>query len=171
MPVFYFLKSMFFQSKLASFLSRRSKNTLFRTILLKNLTGTKCSIFGKNHGLTPLENAKFSTCLNPCFVVLNGQISIYKVTKHFILDYFAEKQKGVNFPFFIKNSGLTPLEKCQIFDFLKSTFFWFKMHTFLARTSKNTLFRTIQQKKEKTFKFLTQNHGLNPLKNAKFSTF
>ena len=34
----------------------------------------------------------------------------------FILDYFAEKQKGQNFQFVIENRGLTPLEKCQIFN-------------------------------------------------------
>ena len=60
-----------------------------------------------------------------------------------ILRYFAEKQKGVNFQFFIKNRGLSPLEKCEIFDFLKSTFFWFKMDSCQARTSQNTLFRII----------------------------
>ena len=89
-----------------------------------------------------MENAKFSTFLNPCFVVLDGYISNYNVTKHFVLDYFAEK-KGQNFQFFIKNFGLTPLEKCEIFDFLKSTFFSFKMDSFLATTSQNTLFLII----------------------------
>ena len=147
MPIFYFLKSMFLQSKLASFLSRRSQKTLYRTIFLKNYTGTKFQIF------------KFSTFLNPCFVVLNGQISIYKITKHFILDYFAKKQEGVNFQFFIKTSGLTPLQKCQISDFLKSTFFWFKMDSFLARTSQNTFFRTIQVKKGKNVRIFDQKSG------------
>ena len=104
-----------------------------------------------------MENAKFSTFLNLCFVIFDGQISIYMVTKHFVLDYFAKNQKKQNSNFFIKNRGLTLQEKCQIFDFLKSTFFWFKMDSFLARTSQNTLFRTLQLKKmEKTFKLLTK---------------
>ena len=56
---------------------------------------------------------------------------------------FSKKQKRQHFQFFIKNRGLNLLEKCQIFDFLKSTFFWFKMDSFLARTSQNTFFRTM----------------------------
>ena len=37
------------------------------------------------------------------FVVLNGYISIYKLTKHFVLEFFAKKQKGQNLKFLTKN--------------------------------------------------------------------
>ena len=102
----------------------------------------------KNHGLTPLEN------VNPCFVVLDGLIYFYKVTKHFVFDYFAKKQKGVNFPFFIKNRGLTLKQKCQIFNLLKSTFFWFNYNV-----KKHFASDYLAEKKEKTFKVLTKNQG------------
>ena len=76
------------------------------------------------------------------------------------MDYFAEKQKGVNFQFFIKNSGLTPLQKCQIFDFLKSTFLWFEMDTFLARTSKKHFASDyLAGKKEKNVQIFDQKSG------------
>ena len=63
---------------------------------------------------------------------------------------FSKKQKRQNFQFFIKNRGLNLLEKCQVFDFLKSTFFWFKMDSFLGRTSQNTFFSDyLAEKKRK----------------------
>ena len=57
---------------MARFLSTRSENTLFETILLKNKKD-KISIFSSKTVDKPLwKNAKYSTFLNPCFVVLNG---------------------------------------------------------------------------------------------------
>ena len=56
---------------MARFLSTRSQKTLFWTFFLKNRR-TKFPIFYENRGLTPLKNAKFSTFVNSCFVVLNG---------------------------------------------------------------------------------------------------
>ena len=71
-----------------------------------------------------------------------------------------KNKKKQNFQFFIKNRGLTLKEKCQIFDFLKSTFFWFKMDSFLARTSQNTLFRNFWlEKKGKKFQIFQQKTG------------
>ena len=102
-----------------SFLARTSQNTFFRIIQLKKKEKT------------------FK------FVTKNQKKKGKK------LSFFAKKQKRQNFQFFIKNRGLTLQEKCQIFDFLKSRFFWFKMDSFLARTSQNTFSRTIQLKKRK----------------------
>ena len=77
-----------------------------------------------------------------------------------------------------KNHGLTPLEKCQIFAFLKSTFCWYKIDSFPPRTSQTTFFRTILltkkqklsyfspkiRKKGKNFLMLDEKSWTNPFK-------
>ena len=56
---------------MARFLSTRSENTSFETILLKKKD--KISNFSsKTVDKPPWKNAKYSTFLNPCFVVLIG---------------------------------------------------------------------------------------------------
>ena len=175
------------------------------------------SLLTENQGLTPLEKCKFSTSQINVFCLLNGQISIYKVTKHFVLDDLAKKQKRTKFPNLTKNCGLTPFETCQIFDFLnniflvfngyisiykltkhfvldyfaekqkgkkfkifdqktwtnpfrkmpifKAMFFQSKMASFLSRRSQNTLFWTIELKNKlgQNFQFLTNNRGKMPI--------
>ena len=53
-----------------------------------------------------------------------------------------------------------PIAKCQIFDFLKSTFFCFEMDTFLARTSKKHFDSDyLAGKKEKNVQIFDQKSG------------
>ena len=76
-----------------------------------------------------------------------------------------------------KNHGLTPLEKCQIFAFLKSTFFWYKIDSFPSRTLQTTLLRTILLTKKKKLSYFSpkirkkREKLSNPLKKNKIFDF
>ena len=63
-------------------------------------------------------------------------------------------------PFLDQNNGLTPLEKCQFFDFLNLLFLQSRKAFFRSRILEKTFSRPILAKKEKLEKwaFLDQNH-------------
>ena len=56
------------------------------------------------------------------------------------------------------------MEKCQIFAFLKSTFFWYKIDSFPSRTSQTTFFQTILLTKSKNFLMFHEKSWTNPFK-------
>ena len=76
-------------------------------------------------------------------------------------------------PFLDQNHGLTPLEKCQFFDFFNFFFLQPRNAFFRSRISYKTFAWPILPEKRKLEKwpFLDQNHGLTPLKKVDFSTF
>ena len=82
---------------MACFLSRRSQNTFFRITLLKNEKGTNFPIFDQKPWTNPFRKMQnFSTVLIHVFEVLNGYSSFYKLTKHFVLEHFAEKKNKIS---------------------------------------------------------------------------
>ena len=82
---------------MACFLSSRSQNTFFRTTLLKNEKGTNFPIFDQKPWTNPFRKMQnFSTVLIHVFEVLNGYSSFYKLTKHFVLEHFAEKKNKIS---------------------------------------------------------------------------
>ena len=87
--------------------------------------------------------------------------------------YYLKKKKLKNCPFLNQNQGLTPLEKCQFFDFL---IFWFleaRKAFFRSRIWSKTFSWPILSKKKKLDKwsFLDENHGLTPLEKWQFFDF
>ena len=50
--------------------------------------------------------------------------------------YFASNETLTKFPIFDQNHGVTPLEKCQFFGFLKPMFSLFRKAWLLYKTSK-----------------------------------
>ena len=86
---------------------------------------------------------------------------------------FLKNKKRQNFQFQTKNNGLAPLEKCNIYDFLKYTFLQSKMASFLSTRSQNALLWPVLLKKNKgqNFQFQTKNHGLTTLKKCKILDF
>ena len=73
-------------------------------------------------------------------------------------------------PLLDQNHGLTPLEKCQFFDFLNLLFLQPKKPFFRSRKSQKTFSQPILLKKKKLEKapFLNQNDGLTPLEKCQF---
>ena len=99
--------------------------------------------------------------------------SIYKVTEHWVLAYFAEKEKRRKFAIFDQKACTNSFRKMQIFDFSKWMFLYSKMAGFLYKRLQKTFFWPflLKKKKGQSFLFLTKNHARTPLKNAKFLTF
>ena len=73
-------------------------------------------------------------------------------------------------PFLTKKHGLTPLEKCKIFDFSKWMFLYSKMASFLYKRPQNTFFWPflLKKKKDKVFYFRPKTMHEPLSKNAKF---
>ena len=163
---------------MARFLSTRSQNSICFGQFCRKTGKDKFSNFSsKPIALPLLKNNNFLLFWIHIFVVLNGYISVYKLTKHLVSEYFAEKLNGNKLSYFWPKTIDETLWKnanfliFKVLNFLK--FFWSKLASFLSRRSQNTLFRTIllTTKQEQNFHFLTTNYGLTPLENAKFSTF
>ena len=116
-------KSMFLQSEMASFVSRRPQNTFLLPISMKKKKGQNFQFLTKDHGLTPLKNAKFST--------LGFKLMFIQFKLASFVSVSLKNKRGLNFQFVTENHGLNRLKKCKIFDFLKSTLLQSKMASFL----------------------------------------
>ena len=134
---------------MASFRSRKSQNTLFWPILLKNKKGQNFQFLAENHGLTSLEKCKW--------MLFSLKWLVFHLQGHktlcFGLFFWKTKQDKIS-SFFTKNHGLTPLEKYQIFVFFKWMFFEFKIAKLLFRSSQNTLYGLFFAEKQTRTKFL-----------------
>ena len=89
----------------------------------------------------------------------NSLFSIQNGTKHFFRTYLAKKERMHKFQIFDQNRGLTPVKKCQIFDFLTLLFLKDRMACFLSGTGYQTLFLNLFGQKrndEEISKFLTK---------------
>ena len=101
--------------------------------------------------------------------------------RFFVLEYqkthfpglYSLKKKLEKWPIFGQNHGLTPLEKCQFFDFLIFLFLLPRNAFLCSRISKNTFSWPIFPKKKKAEKWpiFEQNHGLTPLEKCQFLKF
>ena len=89
----------------------------------------------QNHTLTPLEKCQFFDFLN--FLILYPERRFFVLEyhkRHFPGLYYQKRKSWKKLAFLNQNHGLTPLEKCQFFDFLnffflhpRKAFFRFKI--------------------------------------------
>ena len=68
-----------------------------------------------------------------CFYSLERRFFGLEYRKRHFPSVYWLKKKVEKWPFFDQNQGLTPLEKCQIFDFLKFLFLYPKKAIFRSR--------------------------------------
>ena len=82
------------------------------------------------------------------FIGQKGYFSFQNIAKKFFLAYIAFKKKQEKWPFLDQNHGLTPLKKCQFFNFL-NFFFLQRRKAFLrSRISQKTFsWPTLPKKK------------------------
>ena len=75
--------------------------------------------------------------------------------------------------FFDQKHGLTPLEKCDFWDFERLNFLWPKKVSFLSRTLLNIISGLIltENNSRKKTTFFDQKHGLTPLEKCDFWDF
>ena len=98
------------------------------------------------------------------FMAQKGVFSLYNIVKNpFSLCIW---------PFLEQNHGLTPLEKCQIFDFLNLLFLQPRMPFFCCRISSKTFsWPILLQKKMEKWPFILQNDRLTCLEKCQFFDF
>ena len=118
MSIFRLFELLVFFSLERPFLSRISKNTLSGPILPKNKKFEKSPFLDQNHRLTPLEKCQFFDFFN--FFFLQPRKPFFRsreyLKRHFPSLYCLIR-KLEKWPFLDQNHRLTPLEKCQFFDF------------------------------------------------------
>ena len=56
------------------------------------------------------------------FIAKRIVFSFSNIVKDIFPAYIAKKTKSENWPFLEQNHGLTPLQKCQVFDYLNLLF-------------------------------------------------
>ena len=102
---------------------------------LKKKVG-KIAIFGPKPWVIPLEkNFNFRLFELLVFIAQKGIFSFQNIAKYIFLAYITFKKKLEQWPFLDQNQGLTPLEKCEFFDFLNFLFLKPTEAFFLTRTT------------------------------------
>ena len=100
----------------------------------------KITFFDQKHGLTPLEKCDFWDFERLKLLWrIKVFFSIQNIIKHYFQSYFEEKQIKKKIKFFNQKHGLTPLEKCDFWDFERLKFLLPKKVSFLSRTLLNII--------------------------------
>ena len=95
---------------MACFLSTRSQNTAFWSILLKKKKEENLSFLTKKYGLTPLENCKIFDFSKWIFSKMAS--FLYKRPRNtFFWPFFAEKEKRTKFFIFDQKPCTNPFKK------------------------------------------------------------
>ena len=80
-------------------------------------------IFGPKPWVNPLGKMSIFRLFELLvFIAETGVFSFYNIVKDILLAYIVFKKKLEKWPFLDQNHGLTPLEKCQFFDFFNFLF-------------------------------------------------
>ena len=83
----------------------------------------KWPFLDQNAGLTPLKKCQFFRLFKLfVFIAQTGVFLFYNIINDILLAYMALNKKLKKWPFLAQNPGLTPLKKCQFFDFLNLLF-------------------------------------------------
>ena len=96
------------------------------------------AIFGPKPWVNPFKkNVNFSTFWTSCFYRLKKRFFVLEYHKiHFPSLYCLKKKKFGKWPFLDQNHKLTPLEKCQFFNFLIFFFYSLERRFFVLRYHK-----------------------------------
>ena len=82
----------------------------------------KWQFLNQIHGLTFLEKCQFLHFLNFFFYNLERRFFVLEYRKRHFPSLYCKKRKLEKWPFLDQNRGLTPLGKCQFFDFFNLLF-------------------------------------------------
>ena len=106
------------------------------------------------------------------FIAQKGVFPLQNIVKDIFLAYITYKKKLEKWPFLDQNHGLTPLGKCQFFDFLNFFFYSLERRLFaLEYRKRNFTGLSFLKKKFQKWPFLDQNHGLTSLEKCQFFHF
>ena len=131
-------------------------------------------IFGPNPWVNPFGKRSIFRLFKPLvFIAQKGDFSFQNIVKDIFLAYIAYKKNFEKWPFLERNHGFTPLENCQLFDFLNFVFLQPRKAFSRSRISLRIFSWAIQPTKKKFEKwpFFDLNHGLTPLEKCQFFDF
>ena len=95
----------------------------FPALYCKKKKLEKWPFLDQNHWLIPLDKRQFFDFFNCLFLCLERRFFVLDYRKrHFSGLYCLKKKMLEKWPFLDQNHGLTPLEKCQFFDFFSILF-------------------------------------------------
>ena len=116
------------------------------------------------------KNVNFSTFSTSCFYSLERRFFVLEYRKKYFPGLYCLKKKLEKWPFLDQNHGLTPLEKCQFFEFSTSFFYSLERRFFVLEYRKRYFpgLYCAKEKKLEKWPFLDQNHGLTPLEKYQF---
>ena len=132
------------------------------------------AIFGTKSQVNPLGKMSiFRLFKLLVFIAQKGVISFYNFVNAIFLAFIAQKKKFGKMAIFDQNHGLTPWEKCQLFDYLNFLFLQPRKAFLLSRTSLRIFSLPIlpEKKSWKNGHFWTKTMGLTPLEKSQFFDF
>ena len=132
------------------------------------------AIFGPKPWVNPFgKKSIFPLFQLLVFIAQKGVFSFQNIGKTFAWPLLPENANREKWPFFDQNHGLTPLQKCQFFDFFNFSFLQARKVFSRSRISVKTFAWPILPKKAKLEKwlFLDQDHGLTPSEKCQFFDF
>ena len=95
---------------------------IFLAYIAKKNVG-KMAIFEPKPWVNPFGKISiFPTFELPVFIAQKDVFLLQNIIKDIYLAYISLKKKLEKWPFFYQNHGLTPLQKCQFFNFLDCLF-------------------------------------------------
>ena len=135
--------SLFRLFELLVFIAQKGVLVLFQNIVKDNFLAyiakkkvAKMTIFGPKAWVNPFGKMSIFRLFEILlFIVQIGVFSFQNIVKDIFLSYIALKKKLLKWPFLDQNHGLTPLEKCQFFDFFKFMFSQPRKAFFRSRVS------------------------------------
>ena len=127
---------------------------------------------GQTHGLTPLEKGDFQGFEILKFLWPKKVSFLSRTLLNIICNLILTENKKRKSTFFGQNHAITPLEKCDIWDFERLKFLWPKKVSSLSRTLLNIVSSLILRENQKEeFTFFDQKLGLTPLEKCDFWDF
>ena len=122
----------------------------------------------------PWKKVSFFDFWTSCFYSLERLFFVLKRSKRHFPSLYLLKKKLEKLPFLDQNHGLTPLEKCEFFDFWIPSFYSLERRFSVLEYCKRH-FPCLNSLKKKNVGnmaiFWDQNHGFTPLKKCEFFNF
>ena len=107
------------------------------------------AIFGPKPWVNPFEKMSIFRLFELLvFIAQKGVFFFYNIVKDFFLASITKRKKLEKWPFLDQNHGLTPLEKCQFFDFLNFLFLQSRKAFFFVLEYRKTLFSGLYRLKK-----------------------
>ena len=132
MSIFRLFQLLVFIAQKDVFSFQNIVKDIFLAYIALKIKLEKWPFLDQNHGLTALDKCQFFDFFNFSFLQPRKAFFRSRISyKTFAWPILPEKRKLEKWPFLDQNHGLTPLEKCQFFDFFNffflqpgQSFFW-----------------------------------------------